>query len=107
MRKMHARRFMSTAVLAVMCASLVAPVAAQAQEELVAQGDTASLVQELDGLASVPQQEWLPAEEVEAQALKQLEDSYAEVGRNASVNEMASNALESARIGRFTHFRMA
>lgn len=37
MRKVHARRFMSTAVLAVMCASLVAPVAAQAQEELVAQ----------------------------------------------------------------------
>lgn len=99
MRRMHARRFMSTAVLAVMCASLVAPVAAQAQEELVAQGDTASLVQELDGLASVPQQEWLPAEEVEAQALKQLEDSYAEVGRDASVNDMASNALESARIG--------
>lgn len=99
MRKNHARPFACAAVLVAACASLVAPVTARAQEELVARADTASLVQELDGLASVPRQEWLPAEKVEEQTLKQLEETYAEDDSAVSAQAIPLSAAEGARIG--------
>lgn len=86
-------------VLALACACLVAPTTAHAVESLAANLDGAAISQELEGLGEVVSGQWEPAEQVEAKALDQLKDSYADIADTEAVSAPKMLSKNDARLG--------
>ncbi len=86
-------------VLALACACLVAPTTAHAVESLAANLDGAAISQELEGLEEVASGQWEPAEQVEAKALDQLKDSYADIADTEAVSAPKMLSKNDARLG--------
>lgn len=86
-------------VLTLACACLVAPATAHAVESLAANLDGAALSHELEGLEEVVSDQWEPAEQVEAKALDQLKDSYADIADTEAVSAPKMLSKNDARLG--------
>lgn len=96
MRKLALRRIVCAAVALSIGAALPAVGFA---DELGGSAGVQSAAVSVDRLESIDQSQWLPAEEVEAEAWSQLEDSYSELSDKAEDSADIRALKDDARIG--------